>query len=311
MKTRVLAFLCLALVSLYVRAESSLPYPEIQNLEADDIFFNQYSTAVASARKAIAAMDSKIDITPEFYTYVVKPNDTIISIAARCCIPYDAIVSLNRLTTAEEDIIGKRLIIPSLPALYVFDNPNSAFERLLSDYVDQVVSNFQGFEILVFFEKENGKVAYCLPNALFDGTMRAFFFMPYYQYPLPPDVGWISSRFGIRKDPFTMKDSSHSGIDIAAPLGTPVRSVAAGVVTKVSYDRILGNHIVVQHKDGRESVYGHLSKVFVSEYETVRSGTTLGAVGTTGRSTGSHLHLEIRESSCPVDPAKFLQGLDL
>ncbi|MEL3907528.1 MAG: M23 family metallopeptidase [Treponemataceae bacterium] len=311
MKTRVLAFLLASFISLYAQAESLLPYPEIQNLEADDIFFHQYGVAVASARKAIASLDSTVDMTPEFYTYVVKPNDTIISIAARCCIPYDAIVSLNRLATAEEDIVGKRLIIPSLPALYVYDDPDSAFERLLLDYVNQLPSDFEGFEILVFFERDKGKIVYCLPNALFDGNMRNFFFMPYYQYPLPNGVGWISSKFGIRKDPFTMKDSSHSGIDIAAPTGTPVYSIAAGIVTKILYDRILGNHIIVQHKDGRESVYGHLSKVFVLKNEFVRAGTKLGAVGTTGRSTGSHLHLEIRESSCPVDPAKFVQGLGL
>lgn len=283
----------------------NLPYPEIHDLEANDIFFNQYTVAVANSRKTIAVYDSSADITPEFYTYRVKAEDTILSIAARCCIPYDALVTLNRIASADEDITGKLIILPSLPALYVYKKPESTLENLIANYVDQVASPFKGFEFPVFTAPQQVSFVYCLPNALFDGTARSFFFQPYYRYPL--DTGWVSSPFGMRRDPFTGRNSYHSGIDIAAPRGTPVHVIAGGVVTEVAYNNILGKHIIVQHKDGRESVYGHLSQAFVVVGETVKSGKTIGAVGSTGRSTGNHLHLEIRESHIALDPAKFLK----
>ena len=300
--------LCIALIfsmPVFGQTAAALPYPEISNLETSDIFFSQYSAAVANARKAIAANDSTVDITPEFYTYRVKADDTVVSIAARCCIPYDAIVTLNRIANASEDITGKLIILPSLPALYVHKNPSSALENLIANYVDQAESPFAGFEFPVFADADSPSSVFCLPNALFNGTVRAFFFQPYYEYPV--ENGWVSSPFGMRRDPFTGKNCHHSGLDIAAPLGTSVHAITAGVVVEAAFNNVLGNYIILRHKDGRESVYGHLSKKFVIVGDKISRGMTIGAVGSTGRSTGNHLHLEIREGSVPVNPAKFLE----
>lgn len=284
---------------------STLPYPEIKDLRSDDVFFNQYSVAVARARKAIASLDQNADLSPEFYTYVVKANETLISIAARCCIPYDAIATLNRIASVEQDLEGSRIILPSLPALYVYRKPNSAIERLVFSYVDQMVSDFKGFDISIFTGMQTSQEVYCLPNALFNGTIRAFFFLPYYSFPL--ESKRITSPFGMRKDPFTGKDAHHTGIDIGARYGSPVYAITSGIVAYVGYDRVLGNHVVLKHNDGRESIYGHLSKATVSKNAKIKKGSKLGEVGSTGRSTGNHLHLEIRESSIPIDPITFFK----
>ena len=302
---RCIVFFFLLPFSFFISALSRLPYPEIEDLNTKDVFFNQYSTAVSNARKAIAQLDTSVDITPEFYTYTVKAGETLLEIAVRCCIPYDAIVTLNRISSIEESIEGMRLLLPSLPALYVYAIRESSFEHLVAAFVDKVPSYFEGFEIAVFYDLSNFEHVYCLPNALFDGTIRSLFFLPYYQYPL--DSRRVTSEFGLRKDPFTGQDSHHSGIDIAAPLGTTVRAIAGGTVVKTGYDNILGNYIIIAHTDGRESVYGHLSSIFVGQNDTVKSGTHIGTVGSTGRSTGNHLHLEIREQHTPVNPRTFLK----
>lgn len=291
--------------SLYFYAESSLPYPEIENLESDDVFFNQYSVAVSQARKAIASLGKSNDISPEFYTYIVKADENLISISARCCIPYDAIASLNRISSIEEDIEGKRIIIPSLPALYVYKTPHSSLEKLIVSYVKQNTNELKGFEVSLFTSKNKSIQVYCLPNALFNGTIRAFFFMPYYQFPV--ESRRITSGFGIRRDPFTGKASHHDGIDIAAPNGSPVFPIASGIVVFVGNGRVLGKHIIIRHNDGRESVYGHLRKTTVILNDKVKTSTKIGEVGSTGRSTGYHLHLEIREASRPTDPIKFFR----
>lgn len=300
-------FLFFFTVSFFVwQLSAELPYPEIKNLQNDDIFFNQYSVAVLRARKAIASIDSQVDISPEFYTYVVKPNESLISIAARCCIPYDAIATINHIASAEEDLEGKRIILPSLPALYVYPNAQNTIEMLLNSYIRQAATDFEGFEIVLFTDQHTVSPVYCVPNALFNGTIRAFFFLPYYQFPL--ENYRITSRFGLRKDPFTGRDVRHSGIDIAASYGAPVHSISSGVVSYVGFDTVLGKHIIILQRDGRESVYGHLSAYFVNKGDKVKTGMTIGAVGSTGRSTGNHLHLEIREQSMPTDPAKFFKN---
>ena len=110
----------------------------------------------------------------------------------------------------------------------------------------------------------------------------------------------------MRKSPFTGKSTYHAGIDLAAPTGSPVYACTAGKVTETAYSKIYGNYILIRHDDGRESLYGHLSKVKARLYEKVKSGTIIGYVGSTGLSTGPHLHFEVREQGKAKDPSLFI-----
>lgn len=102
-------------------------------------------------------------------------------------------------------------------------------------------------------------------------------------------------------------DETHPGVDLAAQEGTPVRAVADGVVVAAGRDRVFGNFILLRHGGGYESYYGHLQDHNVDRGDTVRIGATIGWVGSTGRSSAPHLHLEIRQNGKPVDPAAVLQ----
>lgn len=118
-----------------------------------------------------------------------------------------------------------------------------------------------------------------------------------------PVNGTVSSRFGSRG---VSRSSIHTGLDISASNGTGIRPIAAGTVTYAGYRGSYGYLIIIDHGNGIESYYAHCSALYVSAGQTVAAGSTIGAVGSTGNSTGPHLHLEIRINGTPVNPQNYL-----
>lgn len=121
-----------------------------------------------------------------------------------------------------------------------------------------------------------------------------------------PVRGWVSSGFGRRVSPFTGKDTLHGGVDITAPLRTPVIAPAAGTVTFAGNEAGLGNTVTLSHGYGMRTIYGHMDKLKVKTGQTVKRGDILGWVGNTGLSTGPHLHYEIEVGGAAVDPLKYV-----
>ncbi|WP_337844543.1 peptidoglycan DD-metalloendopeptidase family protein [Thermus sp.] len=126
--------------------------------------------------------------------------------------------------------------------------------------------------------------------------------------PLSGYMG-ITSSFGVRRNPFGRGMEFHDGLDFAAPYGTPVRATGAGVVARVGWMGVYGLAVLLDHAEGYQTLYGHLSRVAVRPGERVERGQLLGYVGSTGRSTGSHLHYSVYRHGAPLDPRPFLQGL--
>ncbi len=121
-----------------------------------------------------------------------------------------------------------------------------------------------------------------------------------------PVAGRLGGGFGHRSDPFSGEGAMHSGVDITAPVGTPVHVTGDGVVVHASWYAGYGRCVIVDHGNGYQTLYGHLSKINVVEGQETRQGETVGLVGTSGRATGSHLHYEVRMHSTPVNPYRFL-----
>ena len=121
-----------------------------------------------------------------------------------------------------------------------------------------------------------------------------------------PVRGWVSSGFGRRVSPFTGEDTMHSGLDISAPMSTPVKAPAAGFVIAAGPEKSLGHVVVLSHGYGFKTLYGHLSKVRVRTGQTVKRGDIIGEVGNSGLSTGPHLHYEIEVHGAVVDPIKYI-----
>ena len=120
----------------------------------------------------------------------------------------------------------------------------------------------------------------------------------------------MSSDFGSRKHPVRKVRRHHDGIDLAAPIGAPIRAIANGKVMYADPHGGYGKYIVIKHDDGFTSHYGHCDKVEVGLGESVTAGQIIGTVGSSGVSTGPHLHFEIRQNGKPHHPASYLPGLD-
>ncbi len=120
----------------------------------------------------------------------------------------------------------------------------------------------------------------------------------------------LTSNFGVRSDPFRGTAAMHSGIDIPGPLGTPIYATADGIVAKSERSGGYGNMIEINHGKGIATRYGHLSKLMVRPNTRVRRGQIIGLMGSTGRSTGSHLHYEVRIDGAAVDPIPYLRSGD-
>jgi len=121
-----------------------------------------------------------------------------------------------------------------------------------------------------------------------------------------PLKGKITSNFGYRKDPFKRKTGFHSGIDIDANYGQPIVATADGIVTQASWHSSYGKSVTIKHEDGYGTLFGHLSAITVKEGDKVKVGDVIGKAGSTGRSTGTHLHYEVIKDGKRVNPKTFL-----
>ena len=121
-----------------------------------------------------------------------------------------------------------------------------------------------------------------------------------------PGYSRISSTFGYRNAPLAGASTNHKGVDFAAPTGTPIYAAAAGTVTSAGYSGKAGNLIIINHGNGLLTYYMHCNTIFVSAGQKVSKGQNIGQVGTTGNSTGPHLHFQVMSNGTPVNPMNYL-----
>lgn len=121
-----------------------------------------------------------------------------------------------------------------------------------------------------------------------------------------PTIGWVTSGFGMRIDPFTQKETFHRGIDIATNIGNPVVAPADGVVVQLKFDKIGGRTIRISHGYGYSTLYYHLDKYLVKEGQKVKRGDPIGQVGKTGKAIGPHLHYEVHINGKAVNPYYYI-----
>lgn len=125
---------------------------------------------------------------------------------------------------------------------------------------------------------------------------------------MPVDDIVVTSDFGYRSDPFRGNRKRHNGIDIAGPIGTPIYATADGIVGRAQWLGGYGRYVEIEHGGNIQTRYGHMSRLNVAPNQRIRRGDLIGFMGSTGRSTGSHLHYEVRVDGEPVNPAPFMQS---
>lgn len=184
-------------------------------------------------------------------------------------------------------------------------------EKPLTGAVLPPPADFGQFEASTNFEErlaEIEKQAVLQKNLLEKLSREYSFKLAYLEY-VPrtiPVHGRISRGFGFKEDPISGGIRHHQGMDIAAPYGTPVRAPSAGWVIFAGWESGYGKLVILRHKKGYETYYGHLSVITAKRGQAVAAGTLLGKVGSTGYSTGPHLHYEVRQWSRPLNPRRFL-----
>ena len=124
----------------------------------------------------------------------------------------------------------------------------------------------------------------------------------------PVDDIRLTSNFGVRNDPFNGDHRMHQGVDIPGAIGTPIYATADGVISRSEWAGGYGNLVEINHGNGLQTRYGHMSKLIAQPNQRVVRGQLIGLMGSTGRSTGSHLHYEVRIAGAAVNPIPYLEG---
>ncbi len=281
----------------YVSSHVFSEYPEIKSLKESDYIFKQVASDIASSYFFNSSGTGVLPVS--IYRYKPKKNETLFMISSRLNLPYESISTLNRVSSVKDFQERKEIMIPNQPALFIPENPMSDIELLLS-----ARHNNEMNPITVNTGSGTRDIFYYIPDGRFNNTERAFFLNTFFRFPI--DKGRITSYYGQRLSPITGERAFHAGIDIAAPSGTPVFAAGKGVVTENGFNEILGNYIILKHPGTYKTVYGHLKKSFVVLGNSVNAGTVIGEVGSTGYSTGPHLHFEVRSNEKAEDPLILL-----
>lgn len=280
----------------------------------------------------ISTLDAAIaEVTKEKETskiYVVESGDTIGLVAQKNGLSVDELLEMNSSTLENENSmlhVGDELKVTSPePELSILKTE----EKYFADYYDaevQYIDNDDWYttEQKVIQEPEKGYrkmiaditykndeqvrvdivyeniVKEAIPKIVERGTKTP----PTYIYPVS---GRVSSSFGRRKAPKKGASTYHKGMDFAVPTGTAIRATSGGVVTKAGWGSGYGYVVYIRHPDGKESRYGHCSKVLVKAGQSVKQGEKIALSGNTGISTGPHLHFEILVGGSQVNPLKYL-----
>ena len=231
-------------------------------------------------------------------TYVVKKGDTLSEIALQYELDANQLAEINNLRDDNRIIKGQVLMLPGTAIPY-------RVER--GETLGLIAMRFGCSEVKLAEMNELRDPDHVLagqniliPAGQGGGDRQVAGGLPLQQFAWPV-IGWISSPYGMRGN------AMHEGLDIAADQGQPVRAVKDGRVVFAGPRGTYGNTVIIDHGNGLRTLYAHNSRLLVSEGEQVAAGSRIALVGSTGRSTGPHLHFEVLINGTPVDPALCLE----
>lgn len=240
-----------------------------------------------------------------FSTYKVGSGDNITNITKKFGLSnISTIIGVNAIPNARLLQAGQKLVIPSIDGLFHTVQAGENLESIAKKY-DVTLENILDVNDLTTEVIHKGDKLF-IPGARLDSValreaMGETFKCPIY-------ARWrMSSAFGPRIDPIANVKSFHTGMDFACPSGTQIHCAMAGKVVFTGYNNIYGNYVIVNHGNGYQSLYAHMLKYIVKTGQWVDQGTKLGTVGSTGYSTGPHLHLSIYKNGKLVNPASLIK----
>ena len=239
----------------------------------------------------------------KYTDYIVKRGDTISGIAYKMGLKnIGTIFSANNVTNAKRIMSGTHLTIPSMDGILYTVKKEDSLDNISKKFNVPIEALLDANDLSDVEISFNTKLF--IPGASLSIMELKKAMGELFIYPIN---GRLTSPFGYRRDPFTGRKSFHSGIDLAAPTGTPIKVILDGVVNLTSYSRIFGNYVIVTHPNGYQTLYGHVSAFSAKKGDRVSQGDIIAFVGNTGMSTGPHVHLSIYKNGKLIDPLSVLK----
>lgn len=237
----------------------------------------------------------------DYVVYAVKKGDMVGEIAAKYGVSQDAIISVNRLRNTRSLQIGQLLKIPSIDGITYTVKKGDTPGTIADDYKISLeklalVNNISDDNVL------KAGVAVFLPDAKLDWMTIQEINGDLFRTPIHGRYR-ITSRYGWRRDPFNGRRSFHNGIDLATYRGAPIYAALVGTVVATGYSNVYGNYVIIRHHSGYQTLYGHMQSILTSRGSFVTPQTKIGTVGTTGRSTGPHLHFTVYKNGATINPS--------
>ena len=251
----------------------------------------------SSSENAAVSVNSDLS----YFTYRVKQGDMIGKIAAKYDVSQDTLISINKIKSSRTIQVGQYIKIPrSSGILYEVKADGETIEKIAKQYeIDAVkcaaVNNISGKGTL-----SAGDMLF-LPDAKLDWIALQEINGDLFRKPIR--AAWrFTSGFGYRENPFNGSRSYHNGIDMACPTGTSIYAALPGKVVQTGYSSTYGNFVIVAHHSGYKTLYGHMSAITCVQGQSVTQETRIGRVGSTGLSTGPHLHFTVYKNGKAISP---------
>ncbi|MDA3899474.1 MAG: M23 family metallopeptidase [Spirochaetes bacterium] len=285
----------------------------IYHLHAKELVFKNLSRSSdeikqlrTDIRDTIFTVKSNRDETQipdlKFYKYKLQRGDNFWNVIARTTLNIDTLMTVNQLENPSDIDVGSTIFIPNMRGVVHRVNRGETINDIAIKY--KVNPRY-----ITYVNKMDSlsKEFVFIPCGDLTKDERSLFLSSGFRKPL--DKIQVTSGYGRRIDPFLKVPTFHSGVDFRCSVGTSVRASRNGTVTFSGVNSNYGKLIIIKHSSGYESYYGHLSKFLVKEGQTVRAGQVIAKSGNTGRSTGPHLHFEIRQNGSVLNPLSQIRGL--
>ena len=240
-----------------------------------------------------------------YQTYKVRSGDTISGIAKKFGLTnISTLISVNDIGNVRQLAAGQKLKIPSIDGIIYTvkkgDSLSSITEKNKISMEELLDVNELTSETLTAGQQ------LFLPGAAMDAASLKNAMGELFRLPIAAKFRW-SSPYGNRIDPIAGVKSFHTGTDMACPTGTPILAAMSGKVTTTGLNRVYGNYVIIDHGNGYQTLYAHMSKIIASKGQWVSQATRIGLVGSTGYSTGPHLHFTVYKNGKLIDPMTLLK----
>ena len=269
--------------------------------ENDDVFM-RFRREILQSRRYRGRYVAEFRFRPLRYAeYFMKPGDSLQLVAVRFGISVDAIASASGIVFVHAPVPGNRLLVPNFDGISYASSEGCTLAWLAGKYdvTAREIRRFNNFGGTVI--PRGGRVF--IPGAAMSPLEQGLFYGTAFHAPLAKS--FVTSGFGTRSDPLTGRQAFHGGVDLAAAHGAAVFAAHEGDVEFAGRAGGYGNLVMLRHAFGYRTLYGHLSAIHVRPGQRVSLGAGIGRVGSTGYSTGPHLHFEIHHYGAVVDPGRY------